>query len=158
MALRPLCAICDNTNATLRLCDTCRRDKANADWSEGEDLADYERVSAEDVDFSRMNVGSVFDTGPKLKPVGVVHQKVLALLYHFTIRVPLRNRGQGRRRGKQWSWESRGLNLREVAWLVGIARQTAEWHVRSELQLRYAQRREIQKRKLDSGALKAESP
>lgn len=33
---KPICAICDATNATMQLCDACRADPANADWQEGD--------------------------------------------------------------------------------------------------------------------------
>lgn len=31
---RRLCAICDSTNETTRICDKCKRDPANVDWRE----------------------------------------------------------------------------------------------------------------------------
>ena len=44
---RPLCAICNNTNATTHLCWKCKQDPANADWREGkEDLYAPSHVAA----------------------------------------------------------------------------------------------------------------
>lgn len=133
------CAICDNTNDTLRLCERCREDPANADWSEGDELPERRRVSAEQIDITNLPPSSAFEfMGRKARVVSVARQKALTLLYHFMIRVPYRNRGRDRLR-KPWIWRSRPLNLSEVAWLVGISPQAVVQGVRFELEINRGQ-------------------
>lgn len=148
------CAICDSTNETLRLCDRCRQDPANADWSEGDELPENRRVSAERVDVSNLPPSSAFDfMGRKARTVTVARQKALTLLYHFTIRVPYRNRTRGRTLGVEWRWVSRPLNLSEVAWLVGITPQAVVQGIRFEMEMKHAQRRVRENESTDSCAL-----
>lgn len=133
------CAICDNTNETLRLCDRCRQEPANAGWSEGDELPQHRRVSAEQVDLTNLPPSSAFDfMGRKARAVSVSRQAALTLLYHFTIRVPYRNRGRRRAR-MPWVWRSRPLNLSEVAWLVGITPQAVVQGVRFEMEINRTQ-------------------
>lgn len=133
------CAICDNTNETLRLCERCRQDPANDGWSQGDELPERRRVSAEQIDITNLPPSSAFDfMGRKVRAVSVARQKALTLLYHFTIRVPYRNRGRGRLQ-QPWVWRSRPLNLSEVAWLVGISPQAVVQGVRFELEINQRQ-------------------
>lgn len=141
MALRPLCAICDNTNDTIRLCERCRQDPVNDGWSEGDELPERRCVSADRVDITNVAVSSAFEfAGQKARTVSVARQKALTLLYHFTIRIPYRSRSRGRLRGT-WEWRSRPLNLSEVAWLVGVTPQAVVQGIRYELELKHNQTR-----------------
>lgn len=137
------CAICDNTNRTTRLCDTCRRDPSNDGWSEGEDIS-FDRLASADSDVDVSSVpeeNNIFAlSGRRARRVTVARQMALVLIDQYKIRVPYRNRGPGRRR-QPWVWRSRPLNLSEVAWLVGITPQAVVQAVRFELEIERNQRR-----------------
>ena len=112
------CAICDSTNLTTRLCRACRKDPANAGWSE-HDLATPSSDVAELAERALRDL-SAFE-GP-LQPVPPGDRAILGLLYLYALRAPERPRG--RQRGKtEWCWRARTLTLEEIGFLIGKSRQ-----------------------------------
>jgi hypothetical protein len=114
---RPLCAICDQTNETMRLCEGCRADPMNAGWSEGDPaqlVNDVETV-AQSTRLSDLS-------GRRIRPDGDRKRAILGLVYHGRIREAYRNRGPGRNK-QPWLWRWRALNLSEIAFLVDCSPQ-----------------------------------
>jgi len=123
---RPTCAICDSSNQTVRLCDSCRADPANAGWNErgmyGESTATADACTtddrpAEDSD-ARGRIAALHQR--KLRPLGERTRQILQLVGFYQI-LDYR-RPEGRRRATcEWIRERRPLHLAEVAFLVGVS-------------------------------------
>lgn len=120
---RPLCAICDVTNATMRLCRKCRADPANAGWSERTQLADRVWIEGLPTDRgtgelgARTRVAEMHDR--RLRRLSVRTQQILQLVGMYQITVYVRPRGRARTRA-EWIQQKRPLLLAEVAFLVGV--------------------------------------
>lgn len=113
----PLCAICDSTNQTTRLCAACRADPVNGGWSEGEPWELLEDVDAVTSDLS---LGDL--SGRRIRPDSSRKRAILRLVHGGTIRIAYTNRGPNRR-NEPLVWRRRPLNLSEIAFLVGCSRQ-----------------------------------
>jgi hypothetical protein len=112
-----VCAVCDKTNATMRLCDLCRRKPENAGWSQGADEQLTENIE------SFAPSGRLAELQDHALPhVGERTRVVLQLVYGANISIPYRPRGRERYR-LEWRWESRPLSLSEIAHLVGCSRE-----------------------------------
>lgn len=120
MTWRPQCAICDNTNATTRLCKACQKDPANADWSDG---------AREDPDDNMERLGYAADLlslNQDRKPIKVteVVQQVARLAFQGReVRTPYVDK-LGRRRGDRVRFES--MSIRQIAEVVGLSKSAVE--------------------------------
>lgn len=120
---RPLCAICDATNATMRLCRKCRADPANAGWSERTQLADRVWIEGPPTDRgtgelgARTRLAEMHDR--RLRRLSVRTQQILQLVGLYQITDYVRPRGRARARS-EWIQRKRPLHLTEVAFLVGV--------------------------------------
>jgi len=129
-----LCAICNRTNQTLRLCQNCKRDSANQGWSQGS-----RREILVDTQILPLVASCPAPTGRRLRPASRRTQQIFDLVREYSICVPLRNFG-ARRVHEPWVWRSRPLNLSEIAFLVGCSRQAVLKAVRNTLELSTVQR------------------
>lgn len=107
----------------------------NADWSQGsrrEELLD---------DPSKMPLIASLSlpTGRRLRQVSERTIQIFGLVRDHTIRVPYRNLGQ-RREYEPWVWQSRPLNLSEIAFLVGCTRQAVLKTINKTLGLTHEKR------------------
>ncbi len=138
---RPLCAICDKTNDTMRLCKRHRFEqrKLGIPWFEGDDheqvtdergLIAAERAAMEHGDPAWQQWADLRDR--TAAPVPKRTMQILLLVQNHTIRVPYRPRGRARSK-QEWAWRSRALHLAEVAALVGVKRQVADRILRRKL-------------------------
>jgi hypothetical protein len=121
------CAICDETNRTMRLCAACRADPANEGWSEGEPAEHAGEVETLSTSLKLADLG-----GRRLRPEGDRKRVILQLVYRGAIREPYRNRGRARA-SVTWVWRTRALNLSEIAFLVGCTPQAVRKVVKKVL-------------------------
>lgn len=124
---RPLCAICDETNQTTRLCDACRADPANDGWSECEPAELIEDVDSVVGDLRLGDLAS-----RRIRTDGERKRAILQLIHGYTVRVAYRTSGRLRARSP-WVWRRRALNLSEVAFLVGCTPQAVVKTIRKVL-------------------------
>lgn len=107
-----LCAICDHTNDTTRLCVDCREDPVNEGWTED---GDDEHVDVALFPAGALRLADLQQQRPRA--VSLLRRRVMELVADYTIRVAYRPRG--RKRGQvAWEWRSRPLLVAEVAWLL----------------------------------------
>lgn len=119
------CAICQYDPQTGRIgnastnvvCEECKAAEENQDWREP---ARRETV----FDPALLPIMESYPTvsGRRLKPPPRRTRVIFALLREHSIRVPMRNVGVNRT-VERWVWQSRPLNLSEIAFLVGCSRQ-----------------------------------
>lgn len=121
---RPPCAICDGTNATVRLCRTCRADPANAGWSERTMHLDRAWIDsppgdrhASELD-ARQRLADMRDR--RLRQLAPRTQQILQLVGFYCITDYRRPRGKARGQ-REWIQYRRPLHLAEVAFLVGVS-------------------------------------
>lgn len=110
---RTLCAVCDGTNATTRLCPVCRADPANTDWREGDE------VPCDFLDTLPSSLRAVtWDTAPR--QATDLQQRVLVLLARDDVPMPRRVQIRiGGERHYVTRTVRRQLTMREVARAAG---------------------------------------
>jgi hypothetical protein len=115
---RALCAICDCTNATSRICAECRADPANADWiAEWEDTSLTDRFDGSWPAANRLSavIGtSVLAATPK-------QEEVFKLLLAVKVVTKPRRDRKGRSRGSHR--RTRSYTIEEIARAVGVSHQ-----------------------------------
>lgn len=118
---RQLCAICDSTNDTADICESCHADPANVDWCEP---SEYEQ-SAEDVDVTVATAG-----GDRLESVFGGRRKGATDLARRVVQIALRTKTRvvrRRRRNVQghplrgWHDVHEGVPLRQIASEAGCS-------------------------------------
>lgn len=116
---RVLCAVCDNTNETVQLCDACRADPANVDWCEPSDS----EQTAEDVDTVMLVAG-----GQRLESIFGGARKFDTSIAERVVRASRKSVTKRRRRRNANGKPLRGhifveqpLSLREIAQEVGCS-------------------------------------
>ncbi len=117
--MKALCAICDCTNATTRLCRACRGDPANAGWiAEWEDTSTV--PSLDTAAFSERHLAGII--GSTL-PLEVTPKQLLVFKLLLTPKVCTKARidRRGRRRGTRR--QSTAYTTREIAAMVGVCQQ-----------------------------------
>jgi hypothetical protein len=123
------CAICDDTNTTTRLCESCRADPANGDWSERwDDIAlsgDIEKTAYVDkksgggcADLYRQTLADLEPAERKPTPLEV------RVLVHGAVEEFRRYDQRGRFRGI--GRRRVDLSQREIAIRVGCSRQLVD--------------------------------
>lgn len=113
-----LCAICDHTNETTRLCVDCREDPCNEGWSEddAEHQLDPDRYAS-----SAPRLADVIDR--RARPPTELHRRIVSLLVLYQVQVAVRVRVRLPSGARVWRWRAgrRALTFREVAHLVGCS-------------------------------------
>lgn len=107
------CAICDGTNVHMRLCDTCRADPANGDWSEVDEA--YLAADVDEVNPAARLADLQDDPVQLATPL---QRTIIRLLCNHTIRRPWDRRRRYERRPR-WGWRSDALTYDEIAHLAG---------------------------------------
>lgn len=114
-AARALCAICDATNATTRICPSCREDPANDGWTEQSDREES------DAEIDRFAVGlAALTTGRRLKAPTQLEQRIMLLLVRGTCVPVERWTRAGHFRGAVLRYH-RHMSYRAIAVEVGCA-------------------------------------
>lgn len=109
-----ICAICDRTNRTTRLCKTCRRDPANKDWRQFEAAVasgTIDRIIGAARRFADLQANRT------LRPSPVKEEAILRLLCEYSIQRPSDLRAPYTKHPR-WVWQSDDLTYREIAHLV----------------------------------------
>jgi hypothetical protein len=113
--LAPLCAICDSTNNTMRLCAKCRRSKYNKGWREGEENS-YEEIE----ELAAHHPRHADMIGRRVREPSEIEKRALVL---STERMVIVHRHRWVRRNgarvREDYQRSEPLTVREIAFLVG---------------------------------------
>jgi hypothetical protein len=118
--MKALCAICDRTLATQRLCADCRSDPINAEWDEGDEREHVGYI--DEIGHARGTLADLARTAPgrRSAPGGLRH-RILELIATRTIQRPYFLRPHKYARAVLLEWRSEPLSLHEVAYLLNTS-------------------------------------